>query len=64
MLDYVENMSIKTGIGKLEIIGYIGISRSKYYDWQKKRDKGFVERRKTPKNGQLLPEEKEYSNYF
>ena len=39
VIDYVHNWSDKTEISEPRLVGWIGISRSKYYDWRKRYGK-------------------------
>jgi len=48
-------MTEKTGLNKLKLIEYSGISTSKYYHWQQNRGKPLSPNRDTPRTHQLLP---------
>jgi len=51
VIDYVHNWSDKTEISEPRLVGWIGISRSKYYDWRKRYGKVIEHNALVPRAG-------------
>lgn len=58
IVEFVERWSKKTGIGVGRFIRLLGLSSSKFYNWQSRKGKPNQHNARLPKNGWILPWEK------
>lgn len=59
VVEYIMELKERTGKGIKDMVRYIGISRKKFYDWEKRLGIGNMHNGKIPKSHWLMEEEKE-----
>lgn len=59
MVDYVRTLSARTELSVRRLVGWLGISRPKYYEWTERYGKANEHNSLIPRDHWLLPEEKQ-----
>lgn len=58
-MDYVEQMSRRSGITQQQLVQWLGISRSKFYEWVLRRGRANAHNGPVPRGHWLLPRERQ-----